>query len=87
MYQITFSYQSDNNPGEQTYVYIYKDGVKLQETNHYTYYSSGGKGSVQSTGGRAVYQRLEAGSTIHLETDAVTGTMYRIFLCVEFINN
>ena len=83
VYLITFSYEG----GEWSEVYIYKDGVKLQETKHKTYYNSAGYGQVTSTGGRAVYQRLEAGSTIHLGTDRVDGEMYRIILCVQFINN
>ena len=83
VYLITFSYEG----GEWSEVFMYKDGVKLQETKHKTYYYRAGKGYVSSTGGRAVYQRLKAGSTIHLGTDIVRGNMGHIILCVEFINN
>ena len=86
VYLITYSYRGSNDPGEGTYVYIYKDGVKLVETENSNYYSSGGSGWMTSTGGRAVYQRLEAGNTIHLGTSTVSGQMSRIILCVEFIN-
>ena len=83
MYLITFSYEG----GEWSEVYIYKDGVKLQETKHKTYYNSAGYGQVTSTGGRAVYQRLGAGNTIHLGTGTVDGKIYHILMCVQFINN
>ena len=54
------------------------------ETEHYTGYSSGGSGVVQSTGGRAVFQRLGAGDTLTLQTETVTGQMWEIMFCVEF---
>ena len=87
VYLITFSYQGSNDPGEYTYVYIYKNGASLDETRHYTYYNSGSSGQVVSTGGRAVYLRLEAGDTLTLQTYTVTGSMWHIMFCIEFINN
>ena len=87
VYLITFSYRGTNDPGERTYVFIYKNGNKLNETVHFTNYSSDGYGEVQSTGGRAVYQRLEAGDTLTLQTETVSGDMYRVMFCVQFINN
>ena len=87
VYLITFSYQGENDPGEVTYVYIYKNGAQMVETRHNTYYSSGGSGKVWFTGGRTVYQRLEAGDTLTLQTGRVDGDMWHIMFCVEFINN
>ena len=86
VYLITFSYQGNNEPGEGTTVFIYKNGAE-SETQHDTYYSRDGSGWVDSTGGRAVYHRLEAGDTLTLQTGTVTGTMGFIMLCVQFINN
>ena len=87
VYLITFSYRSDTDPGESNNVYMYEDGVRLLDTDLSSYYNRGGRGKVRSTGGRAVYKRLDAGSTIHLGTGAVKGNMGHIILCVEFINN
>ena len=87
VYLITFSYTGDIDPGERTWVYIYKNGARLLETQHGTYYGSGGSGRVISTGGRAVYQRLEAGDTLTLKTDSLTGIMRYIMFCIQFINN
>ena len=87
VYLITFSYRSSNDPGQGTTVYIYKNGHQMSETLHNTYFSIAGNGWVQSTGGRAVYQRLGAGDTLTLQTTTVTGNMYNIIFCVEFINN
>ena len=87
VYLITFSYESYIDPGEYTNVYLYLNGVGLEETRHQTYYGSGGSGLVGSPGGRAVYQKVEAGDTLTLQTSGVTGDMYPIMFCVQFINN
>ena len=39
-----------------------------------------------TTGGRAVYQKLEAGDTLTLQT-GIVGYMGYIMFCVQFINN
>ena len=86
VYLITFSYRSANVPGRETVVYIYKNGVRLEKTRYGTlYYNSQARsGQVQSTGGRSLYQRLEAGNTIHLQTGGGSGNMGELILCVEF---
>ena len=84
VYLVTFSFYSRNYSGDETRVYLHHNGARLEETLHYTWYSSAGSGFVRSTGGRAVYLRLEAGDTLTLQTYIVTGTMYRIMFCVEF---
>ena len=89
VYLITFSYDGRNNPGEKTYVYVHLNGVRLGETIHHTGYTGGTTQYtyVGSTGGRAVYQRLEPGDTLTLQTGTVTGDMWNIIFCVQFINN
>ena len=88
VFLITFSYRSYNDPGEQTDVYLHLNGASLgEETLHYTLKSHGGTSHVRSTGGRAVYQRVEAGDTLTLQTGGVEGDMYNIMFCVQFINN
>ena len=87
VYLVTFSYRGGIDPSEQTNVYLHHNGVRLDETLHNTYYGNGGSGYVRSTGGRAVYLRLEAGDTLTLQTGTVTGNMYHIMFCVQFINN
>ena len=87
VYMISFSYRAINDAGEQTEVYVYKNSGQMGETLHYTYYSSDGSGQVSSTGGRTLYQSLEAGDTITLQTDTVTGDMWKIIFCLEFISN
>lgn len=87
VYLITFSYRGYNDPSEWTSAYIHKDGERLGETHHITSNREGGSGVTRSTAGRAVYQRLEAGDTITLQTGTMTGDMYRIIMCVEFRNN
>ena len=87
VYLITFSYYSYNGSGELTLAYLFTNGQRLDETEHNNYYTGDGSGRVQSTSGRAVYQKLEAGDTITLQTGAVTGYMGEIMLCVQFINN
>ena len=87
VYLITFSYLGSNDPGEEIYAFLHKNEEKINETRHFTYYGAEGSGIVHSTGGRAVYQRLEAGDTITLQTDSVTGVMWNIIFCIQFINN
>ena len=86
MYGISFSYAGGNDPGENTQVFVTKNGVLLGDVSHGTWHSSGGSGYVESTGGRDVYQRLEAYDTINLQTGSVTGEMAFIIFCVEFVN-
>ena len=83
VYLITFSYYVLNDHGEQTEVYLHLNGEKLGETRHRTSYSDG-SGQMRSAGGRAVYQRLEAGDTLTLQTTTVSGDMFYIMFCVEF---
>ena len=85
VYLITCSYQCGNQPGQVTIVSLYKNGAMMKGIKDYSGYNINSE--LWSTGGRAVYQRLEAGSTIHLGTDTVKGNMGHIILCVEFINN
>merc|ERR1711971_44668 len=88
VYLITFSYLAFNDPGEQTDVYIYKNSARLEELIHNTGYGSGGSGTVRSTSGRSIYQRLEAGDTISLHAGHLSGkNIYRILFCIQFINN
>ena len=87
VYLITFSYWSNNDPAEVTSAYLHHNGQKWSETLHYTKYSSSGSGYVRSTGGRSVYQKLEAGNTLTLQTDRVSGDMGNIMFCVQFIDN
>ena len=87
VYLITFSYRGYNAHGKRTEVYMYKNGGRLDETRFLTYYT-GSSGQLDSTGGRSVYQRLEAGDTLTLQTDdTLTGDMTWIIFCVQFINN
>ena len=87
VYMISFSYEARNDPGEGTWVYVYKNSGQMRETGHHTYYRSGGSGRLGFTGGRTLYQSLEAGDTITLQTGGMSGEMYDIMMCVEFINN
>ena len=86
VYLITFSFRSANEHGEVTEALLYTNGQMLPETYHDTYYY-GGSGQVVSTGGRSVYQRLEAGDTINLHAGHLSGYIYRILFCIQFINN
>ena len=86
VYLMTFSYYSYNGSGELTLAYLFTNGQRLDETEHNTYYTSG-SGRVQSTSGRSVYQKLEAGDTLTLRADLVSRSMKNIMFCVQFINN
>ena len=87
VYLITYSYKGRVQDEEHTFVYIYKNGSKLAQTEHSTDMSKHGYGKVTSTGGRSVYQRLEAGDTIRLQADDATGHLWRLLFCIQFINN
>ena len=87
VYLITFSYRISVEPNEGIWVNLYKDGIRITGTVQRTYYSNGGHGYVNSTGGRVVYQRLEAGNTIHMQTGRMFGWMGNIIMCVEFVSN
>ena len=80
VYLITFSTQARYDVGEQTWVNLYKNGACLEKIRHDTYYGDDGYpfGQLGSTGGRTVYLRLEAGDTLTLQTEIVTGQMFNI---------
>ena len=65
------------------------NGAKLEETVHATWLGSGGgsDAAMRSTVGWAVYQSLEAGHTLHLQTDTGTGYKGRIMFCIQFMSN
>ena len=86
VYLVTFSYQGFNIPGKGTLVYLHLNGVRLGETRHGSGYGSGGSDAVWSTGGRTVYQSLEAGDRLTLQTGYVSGVMEYIMFCVELNN-
>ena len=87
VYLVTFSFESRNDPDEETSVWMHLNGARLEETQYVTWYYTGGSGAVYSTGGRAVYLRLGAGDTLTLQTGRLDGNMWDIMFCSEFTNN
>ena len=88
VYLITFSYRTYNEEQTQyNYLWLNKNGVQLQESEHLMYYYSAADGIVMFTGGRQVYMRLERGDTIYLKTNYRTGSINKLMFCLQFINN
>ena len=76
---ISFSIQSNQNPGQRNQADLYINGRKIDESHHGTSYDNSG-GNVVSLGSRSLYMRLESGDTITLRTGEVDG-LYDITLC------
>ena len=87
VYSISFSVQGYNDAGERNWVYVAKNGVNLEETEHETFYTGSGarNARVGFTSGRTIYQILEAGDKISLKTGTVDDGLVRILFCVEFV--
>ena len=85
VYLITCSYQCGNQPGQVTIVSLYKNGAMMKGIKDYSGYNINSE--LWSTGGRAVYQRLEAGNTIYMQTASMSGRLDNILLCVEYLHN
>ena len=97
VYMITFSYETNIEAGEEIGVYLNKDGLEIQYVwnktfdhksygvRHYLKNRSNGLNG-GSIGGLATYQRLEAGNDITLMTEIVTGHMFDLTMCVQFLH-
>ena len=66
-------------------IYIYKNGGRIDETYHGTWYD-GGRGRVSSTSERTLYMRLNRNEQMHLQTTGASAEMVDIITCVQYVH-
>merc|ERR1711971_185505 len=82
-YRVDFSLQTIPDPVENIYIHLYKNEVRIQETEFYSSRSPTGSGHDFNTGGRSVLLHLDLGDELHLATGTITDTAYYIIFCVS----
>ena len=82
-WRVTFSMRSVVNSGDGNFCYLYINGARLYETQHYTYSESDGE--MVSTGGRVVTLEASAGDNIEIRATRMDGIYYEILYCAEYI--
>merc|ERR1712037_425819 len=83
-YMITYSAAVDVHPGEYTNMWLYHNGVGVEESQFLTsmYGVEGGDNYVYEQGSRTVILHLLAGDTLDLRTNHIDNTVYALTLCL-----
>merc|ERR1711935_743697 len=79
-YTVTYSLYAGNYPGEEVYIYLYKNEVAIVESYHFSRYG-GSSGSAWEQGGRTLILHLDMGETLSLHYTYGTGELYRVMFC------
>ena len=82
-YRVDFSLQTAPGPREDMVIYLFKNNVKIPQTQFYSSRSSSGSGYDKNTGGRSVLLHLDKGDELHLGTTDMEDTANRIIFCVS----
>ena len=82
VWKVSYSLMSEVSEGEENGVWLHLNDRQLDQTEHYTYTSSG---TVSSTSGLEWTMEASAGDTITLRVDESQGDFMYINFCVDFI--
>merc|ERR1711892_227450 len=79
-YTVTYSLYAWNNHDEYVFIFLYKNEVQIDESQHYSSYS-GSSGQVRDQGGRTLILHLDMGETLSLRYTGGSGDLERIMFC------
>merc|ERR1711935_591441 len=79
-YTVTYSLYASNDHGELVQLYLYKNEVQIDESEHVSYYG-GSSGVVNEQGGRTLILHLDMGETLSLHYTSGNGWLYDIMFC------
>merc|ERR1712210_365635 len=82
-YIVTFSASVAVEPGEYTWMYLYHNGVRVEESLFETWMQVGSSGDyIEDQGSRTVILHLLAGDTLDLRTTINSGYVFHLTLCL-----
>ena len=82
-WRVDFSLWTGPDPAEAIYVFLYKNGVRLPETEFASYRSFTGSGYDGNTGGRSVLVHLDLGNELYIGTTTMEEPAVNIIFCVS----
>jgi len=85
LYQVSWSLQHSINSGEINSISLSKNGVEIQESNHYSRYTNARSANwVTEQGSRTLFLDLHKGDNLKLVTTTTfAGQAYRTIFCVS----
>jgi len=83
VYTVTWSLYADNDDWDPAVqIYLYKNGNRMDESYHRSYYT-GPSGQVWDQGGRSLVLQLAEGDTVKLYCENCSAGVYRITFCIS----
>ena len=82
-WRVDFSLWTGPDPAEAIYVFLYKNGVRVPETEFASYRSFTGSGYDGNTGGRSVLVHLDLGDELYIGTTTMEEPAVNIIFCVS----
>ena len=81
IWEVNYGTGSNQNSGDNNFVFLYLNGQKIEESVHETFYNSDA-GYVAGLGSRSLYMRLETGDTLSLRAEDIN-SLDQITVCFE----
>merc|ERR1712004_534867 len=85
LYQVAWSMFNRVDSGEYNYIYLYKNGGRVDESEHLSSYV-GSEGRINDQGGRTMMLELQAGDTLELTDTLFYGVAINIHFCVSLLH-
>lgn len=85
LYSINYSMYNSLDPGEWNHIFLYRNGLKMVESEHESGHSRDGRGYVYDMGGRTMVLKLSQGDTLELQSLTHTGRSFDITFCVTLL--
>ena len=86
IYQISWSLSTGLEAGEDTSVYLYRDGEVMAESEHYSASFSDSSVETWDQGGGDMVLSLTSGQTLELRTGDLADTVYKVTFCVTLVH-
>jgi len=87
LFQVSWDLRNRLNAGEVNYIFLYKNNVKMEESQTSTYYRDSEGGSwIEEQCGRSLLLDLEKNDRLHLETETFNDSAYIITFCINLIS-
>jgi len=86
LYQVSWSMHCGLINNQENFIYLYKNGKKMGETRHQSYYTHS-EGFIGDQGGKTLVLKLQKDDQLHLQTDTrFEGDAWMIYFCVHLLS-